>query len=321
MIRKQFDEIPVSTKTFIVMTNLTLDIANIYETLPITDYIVVQKKRGRKKKNALPDPNADLATGSIITLEYLGQIRGVILKKKKSTDGNTYFRNSVTVVMIVDGKKINFKMSKNGKFQMTGCKSDSHAEKCVKGIWNLIRSDTSLYTLPDPKDPTKRCKDPTGVPLTMIFIPAMRNIDFGLGFCVDREALDEYFNSYTKYCSLLETSIGYTGVNIKGPVSKNITDLMLKRVECKNDRIISMDIAQPDSDIRTEINYVDYLNLLPPKDKVKQLKKERYNTFLVFHSGKVIMSSLCEDFARDEYYNFLDIINKNRDQFEEKLIE
>ena len=64
-----FDDIKVSTKTFIVMTNISLNIDNLFKFLPITDYILVPKRRGRKKKNEPDDPNKNLLSGSIITLE------------------------------------------------------------------------------------------------------------------------------------------------------------------------------------------------------------------------------------------------------------
>ena len=47
----EFEDIKVSTKTFIVMTNLVINLKNLFEFLPITDYAFVPKKRGRKKKN------------------------------------------------------------------------------------------------------------------------------------------------------------------------------------------------------------------------------------------------------------------------------
>ena len=43
--------------------------------------------------------------------------------------------------------------------------------------------------------------------------------------------------------------------------------------------------------------------------KAAKLKHTRYNTFLVFHSGKIIQSGLSADFMRDDYYEFCDIIN------------
>jgi len=295
----KFEDIPVSTKTFIVMTNITLNIKKLFDFLPITDYVLVPKRRGRKKKNTVTDPNKNISDGSIITIDLANNVRGVVLKKKKKKDGKStdYFRNSVTIVMVIDGKKINFKISNNGKFQMTGCKKDTHAERCVKYIWNYIKDTKDIYTLGENES------------FKAIFIPAMRNIDFSLGFILDREKLDEYFNTFTQYCSLLETSIGYTGVNIKIPVKKAITDLSIKELVYK----------ESDWMVPKTIPYQTYLDTLKPKERQKKLDKERFNTFLVFHSGKVIMSSMCEEFARDTYYEFLDIIKNNYKQFEEKL--
>ena len=203
----------------------------------------------------------------------------------------------MTVVMVVDGKKINFKMSRNGKFQMTGCKLDKQAEDCVKHIWDYIKDEKDIYTLPEKE------------PFEALFIPAMRNIDFSLGFVLDREKLDEYFNTSTPYYSLLETSIGYTGVNIKIPVNKPITDLKIRKITWKNGKWLKPKL----------VLFEEYLDRLNPKDKQKKLDKERFNTLLVFHSGKVIESSMCEEFARDCYHEFIKIIRENFKVFEERL--
>lgn len=295
----QFESIPVSTKTFIVMTNLRIDINKLFHFLPITTYVVVPKRRGRKKKIVTVDPNKDIPTGSIITVDLANAVRGVLLKKKKKKDGkqSDYFRNSITIIMIIEGKKINFKISQNGKFQMTGCKHDGQAEECVKNIWEYIRDAKHLYSIPEKQS------------FQAVFIPAMRNIDFSLGFILDREKLDEYFNTRTDYHSLLETSIGYTGVNIKIPVRKPITDLKIKKIRCRKG------VWQR----KCSIPYQAYLDTLKPKERQKKVEKERYNTFLVFHSGKVIMSSMCEEFAHDTYYEFLNIIRTNHRLFEEQL--
>lgn len=300
LVFPKFEDIPVSTKTFIVMSNVCLNIKNLYDFLPITEYVVIPKRRGRKKKNIPLDPNKNIPDGSIITVDLANNIRGVSLKKKKKKDGKStdYFRNSITIVMIMDGKKINFKISNNGKFQMTGIKKDIHAENCVKAIWNLIKDKKNIYTISE------------NVDFQALFIPAMRNIDFSLGFILDREKLDGYFNTNTNYCSLLETSIGYTGVNIKIPVSKPITDLQIKELVYKENKWLEPKM----------ISYESYLNTLKLKDREKKLLKDRFNTFLVFHSGKVIMSSMCEDFARDTYYEFVDIIKRNYKEFQESLL-
>jgi len=312
-----FDGIPVSTKTFVVVTNLIFDIDKLFEYLPCMDYVLIPKKRGRKKKIEPDDPNKNIPSGSIITLEYQNKIRGVDLKKKNNEKKNkekkkrgTYFRNSITIVMIIDNKKINFKVSRNGKFQMTGCKYDIQSEKCVKYIWGYINKSTGIYNIQENLVPNKQ-NDNIQKSLKIIFIPAMRNIDFALNFFVDREKLDEYFNTSTNYHSLLETSFGYTGVNIKIPIVKSIYNLMLKKIEFVNN-----DWLDP-----VFVPYIEYLDMLSEKDASKKLKKQRYNTFLVFHSGKVIMSGMEETFMKDVYYEFLDIIRKSYHIIEEKLEE
>jgi TATA-box binding protein (TBP) (component of TFIID and TFIIIB) len=294
-VYKKFNDIPVSTKTFIVNTNISINIRELFNILPITEYIVIPKKRGRKKKTNVQDPNKNIKNGSIITLDLENNIRGVLLKKRKKKEGTTtdYFRNSITVVMVIDGKKINFKVSRNGKFQMTGCKYDRQSEDCIKFIWEYIK-DTDCYTM-------------EGDHFSAIFLPAMRNIDFNLGFVVDRQKIDNYFNTNTDYYSLLETSIGYTGANIKIPVKKDLSYVKVKKLIYE----------EKDWNEDTFMSYMDYLELLKDKDKEKKISKDRYNTFLVFRSGKVIMSSMCEEFARDTYYDFLGIIFRNMEDFRE----
>lgn len=310
IIFQDFDKIKVSTKTFIVMTNITLNIDKLFNKLPITSYIVIPKKRGRKKKVIQIDPNLGIKSGSIITLEYETKLRGVDLKKKKKkkSSRNNYFRNSVTVIMIIDDKKINFKISRNGKFQITGCKFDDHAEKCVKYIWDYIKDDDDIFKFNN-YDIDSDSDDEEENIMKATFIPAMRNIDFGLGFLVDREKLDRYFNVNTRYHSLLEPSFGYTGVNIKIPIVDDILKLNLKQLRNKNGKWIKP----------ATITYNDYLQYLPQKERLKKTRKDRYNTFLVFHSGKVIMSGLEASFMRDTYYEFGDIINDCSNIIREKL--
>ena len=142
-----FSDITVSTKTFTATTNLTIDIKKLFQFLPITEYIVIPKKRGRKKKGLQPNPNKNITPGSIITIKCEGEIRGVEInpKKKKGGRNKKWFRNSITVVIILD-KPINFKVCRNGTFQMTGCKTHEHAESCVKTPVELYtRSEGFVY--------------------------------------------------------------------------------------------------------------------------------------------------------------------------------
>jgi TATA-box binding protein (TBP) (component of TFIID and TFIIIB) len=296
-----FDDIKVSTKTFTATTNLTIKIDKLFHKLPITPYVVIPKKRGRKKKCEQIDPNKDIKNGSIVTVKHEGDIRGVELKPKKIKTGKKkkWFRNSITVVIILD-KPINFKVCRNGTFQMTGCKTHEHAELCVKYIWGYMKDYTEIYSFTH------------GTSLETLFIPSMRNIDFSLGFLVDREKLNRYMCSQQEFHCLLETSFGYTGVNIKVPLTEDIAKMEIKKLSYNDD--------DPENKWNeTSTTYQEYLDLLSIKDREAKMADERYNTFLVFHSGKVIMSGLTADFMREVYYYFLSIIRKAFDKIEERL--
>jgi len=298
LVFPSFDDIKVSTKTFTATTNLNIEIEKLYQKLPITSYVVTPKKRGRKKKCDQVDQNKFIKPGSIVTVKYENEIRGVELKPKKMKAGKKkkWFRNSVTVVIILD-KPINFKVCRNGTFQMTGCKSHEHADKCVQYIWEYIKDFNDIYSFT------------RGTNLETIVIPSMRNIDFSLGFIVDREKLNRYMCTQKEFHCLLETSFGYTGVNIKVPLEKDITTMKVKKITEKNG-------------IFNECwtTYQEYIDILSPKEREVKLQADRHNTFLVFHSGKVIMSGLTADFMRDVYYFFLSIIRSAFEKIEERLV-
>lgn len=300
----KFEDIEVSTKTIIAVTNLLLDIGKLFESLPITDYQVVPKRRGRKKRDAPADPNINVPMGSIITLKYQGNLRGVDLKngKKSKSAKKGYFRNSLTVVMLVDNKILNFKISDNGKFQITGCKKDEHAFSLIQTFYQIIRSHNlqDCYRLEED--------------FYAVFITVMTNIDFNLGFQINRENLDKWINNRTDYNSLLETSFGYTGVNIKIPFSMP-RDLYLKK--------LNHNLDENNNDVWKEsrISYICYLDILTDKERRKEINKSRYNTFLVFHSGNCIFSSMHKDFMKIYYEEFLSIVQDCRQYIEENVVK
>jgi hypothetical protein len=84
LVFPEFDDIKVSTKTFIVKTNITINLEKLFNFLPVTDYIMIPKKRGRKKKVEHVNPNKDIADGSIITMKFENNLKGVDLKEKKT---------------------------------------------------------------------------------------------------------------------------------------------------------------------------------------------------------------------------------------------
>lgn len=317
---KPFDEIETSTKTVIAITNCIFDLNEIYRYFPVTPYVLEDKKRSRKKMDDSYAKNMVIPDGSVIRMQYKNNVKGVVSPKNKKKDKETFFLNSITLVLIIkesgspskrisqtsssDGiqqhnKKINVKVSKNGKLQLTGIKSDDHFVESVRHIFKYmdqLKSYTGkeIYEISNGEEFPK-----------IIFNVVMKNIDFNLNFSVDRESLDMFINENTEYFSLFESSIN-TGVNIKkeslNPYDSNMICLKIKKDE---------------SEI-TSVLYSDYFELLDEKEKQKLLKKKKKFTFLVFQSGSCILSGSGGDMKKT-YEEFMCIMNANQQVFEEKL--
>ena len=292
---REFNDIPVSTRTFTATSNVIIDMKAFFDLIEITPYTVIPKKRGRRKKTNIDDPNKDIPYGSIITAKFESHIKGVDMKANKPT--KKWFRNSITLVMVCD-KILNFKVCKNGTLQMTGCKTVEHAKLCVKRLWGLIKQNPSIYNMKGDK-------------FTTLIIPSMRNIDFSIDYLVDREKLNSYMVSSIQSHCLLETSFGYTGVNIKFPVTTDINQIEIYKLEGDHTSVWEDTLS----------TYSEFAELVS-KTQVQQNRKKRtrYNTFLVFHSGKVIMSGMSPEVMVGTYYIFRDIMTRARPEVEEKLI-
>ena len=295
-----FSDIKISTETIIAVSNLTFDLNLLYNYLPVTDYVVVKRKRGRKKKVETVNPNEHIKNGAIISVQNKTNVRGAVLKKKK--ESKTYFLNSITVILVIEkGKIINTKISKNGKFQITGCKDTSHFLKAIQYIYKHIKdSERQIGETICSLKPDSQYSHPK-----IIFNIVMKNIDFKVGFSIQRDKLDTFISVNTNFHSHYEGSIT-TGVNIKIK-SKTPYDKQLECLDIVNDNFIC-----------SRVDYSEYLSLLEEKEKLKEIKKEKYHTFLVFCSGSIIQSGSGPE-MENVYNDFMKILMTNREHFEEKL--
>lgn len=313
----KFDDIAVSTKTVIAVTNLIIDIEKFHKYLAYADYTVVKKKRGRRKKSFFEDPNAHIPKGSFITLKYKLDVRGVNLKAKKQS--KTYFLHSETTVAVLSDKLLNVKVSRNGKLQMTGCQSEFHQVEYVQHLYqHLLDAEEwtgeKLFAFNDgriienkeiksiePFLPRREDQE-----LSVIFRGVMKNIDFDIGFQIRRNPLSYFINRKnrkTGYIAIYESSMG-PSVNIKLPTVVK-RDPFLDRMRIFDDQIV-----------HDKIPYEDYYNMLNPKEQKDDKEKEDFHTFLVFATGSIIMSSQGPDMEKT-FYQFIDILIKNRHYFEE----
>ena len=285
------EAIPVSTKTIIATSNLYVDIRSVFEKI----------EPGVVKNQEV----------TLLTLYFQNNIRGDTTCFKKTP--KKCFRNAVNaVVRVQDGKLINFKLSKNGKFQLTGCKNEKHAILAVAFfIESLFQYCPEAVTI-EPKPVSPRTDE-----VWVAFHTVMTNIDFSLGFCVDRQKLDHVLNEETPFHSLLETSFGYTGVNIKFQVESPWWKQKAPVLRIPVESLRTADEKETPSprpwitSMETLENYLD----LTPENK----QKKRYNTFLVFHSGNVIMSGMMRSTMEPHYLMFMDLIRQCRPKIEEKI--
>ena len=310
-----FDDIVAYTKTFIAVLNIDINLLQVFENFVITNWIIVKKRRGRIRKgqeNKYAFLNKDVPNGSIISIKYKNLLKGVNLSKKKKCDKcyeicncKKYFRNALTIIILTENKPINIKISTNGKIQMTGCKSSAQAYISLWYIWGKLKNHPSTYTFKNEHDFLPQCNTPNK--LTCVLIPAMRNIDFSVGFKIDRRKFDNFINQHTQYNSLFETSFGYTGVNMKIQISQ-------QDIDSQTIKLITYPEEQTGLVIVKKILYKEYISF------ANIVTKKKTNTFLIFHSGNVIMSGMSYHLMKSTFDIFNNLVINNRDKIEEKII-
>ena len=301
---KDFDNINISTTTVIASTNLEIKLEWLYTVLPVTtiDISGVTIKTTKDFQNHVI--NLDPPYGSITMVQYKNDLKGFkIMKKKKK-----FFRNALSIVMYV-GKLITIKIPTKGKLQMTGCITDDHSELCIKYFWDILSKLPNSNVVELGELESYKLIETNYLQTTLRTV--MTDIVFNLGFNVNRQNLDRYMNRCTDFNSLLETSFGYTGVNIKIPF------------ELDNDikSITSLKCNEMGTWEKSVLSFGGYLKTLETKDHQKEISKKRRNTFLVFHSGTAIMSGMTAYYMKDVYNKFNDILQNARDEIEEHIVD
>jgi TATA-box binding protein (TBP) (component of TFIID and TFIIIB) len=207
------------------------------------------------------------------------------LKKSKSLRCSSI--NAVIIdVQILPAKIINIKVYSNGKFHITGVRDVHQAELGIFEIFKAIPKETYEIIPPESK-------------VVIYFKTVMKNINFDIGFCVRREKVDEFFHDSTDFVTSFESSIN-SGVTLKYPL-------------------------KDDNEIMTEVITIDpnlkfyFEEKIPTEEKKLELtfgKSEKFHSFRVFRSGKVIFSSRGKEF--EEVFNlFMKIMNENKEILKE----
>lgn len=280
-----FSDYPISTQTLIISTNIIVNCDQFFNSIQCQP---IQTPLKGKNRMLVQNSDVHLKDGTIVFVQYKTDYKGIPFKKLTER----YFLNSVTIIMKIDIKYVNIKVSNKGKLQITGCSKDEYIFIILNNFWSYIRLKPNLWSFQN--------VDHNNI-FEAIIIPVMCNINFSLDFQINREALDMIIKTKTEYRSILEPSDGYVGVNIKINVQDEpLENVLLTKYKYSGEKY---DISQ--------LKYMDYIYTLTQKEQRKKLSKCINNTFLVFYSGKVIMSGGISKINRKKAYDiFMDILNE-----------
>lgn len=278
-----FTEISVSTQTFTVRSNIDhIELNDFYNVLePVTK------------------PFNDKA--SILCVKYKEQKKGsdpekdTKLKRRRSIEQEippktTNFLNCVTLIVQVE-KRINIKIFRNGVFQLTGCKNINNVRQCL----NMILIE--LFK-------TKCFRFEIGFDDFVIYIKsAMRNIDFDLGFKINRILLaNRLANIFQDDDDIIIPDAIGNKMDVKIKVRINREEL---------EKLCVIKITHPTSEKSQEeiIMYKDCLRIIEPK-KLETKLRDKFITISVFQNGKVLLSAM-DEFIQEKYYKwFISLIKR-----------
>jgi len=336
----EFDNLKTSTCTVMVYSNMLFNLNNIFINIPIYPIetpLTKKKKNIDKKQIVVPYGKViSLRNG----LNYRGVdlkknekywcVANCRLTKKKGnqdvkvltviecphkyadsdintitfycTNCNKYyslkdikniptFLNQVTIVLSIGTINLNIMLFKDN-FKIAGCKNYEDAITATKLIWNYISKIKDSFTF---KDDYKNAY--------FEFRLVMRNVDFKLGFIIDRIKLNNIMNT-KKYENKIHIcqceSTGHTNVNIK---------------------ILSEKPPNFEFDTLTYPTGSDEPVLAKTKETLfsKNKKKNEYVTFIIFSSSEIILSGKYYKSMKSLYEFFIPEIVKNKHLIEEKL--
>ena len=125
------------------------------------------------------------------------------------------------------------------------------------------------------------------------------NLVFNTGYEIDRKKLSDIINQDKNFYNLFETNFGYTGMNVKLPLE---------------DKMLPSTIPFYQFNVGKKEWKIDRCSF----NKTSQKKK--FNTFLIFHSGKIIMSGMCETTMEKHYSFFRKFLQQHANEIKEVIL-
>lgn len=288
LVFPHFDDIEVSTQTFVVDSNLvSIDLSSLFLAVPFSSEMINLSYQDRVR---VPEKEDDVF--------YCGRRCCLMHEGSPPTDPpqktKRNFLNCISVNISVE-KKINMKIFNNGVFQLTGCKRWEQARSCVLIMWRQMSSLASFYSFGLFPHPT----------IQLYFRSVMRNFNFNLPIRIHRENFGLHVHHNTE-CKVLPITKGYMGVKLK-ILLPDVSDLPVRHVTAERDG----QIVGSEGETRV-MTYEYFLKHIMERQEKK--KVPRYISMSVFENGKVLMSGMDAVFQRPHYNWFVDYIRENKEK-------
>ena len=218
----------------------------------------------------------------------------------------TGFKNAFICDMYLDEpspKTISLKICKNGSFQFTGCITVTHAYNAIKYILNIVRE---LYKQP---------------PCNIIIYEVMSNYRVDLNRTIKQCQLLKFFKkgqeTFDDPKSIIpkitdeSTSLYPIPTESFDPSFKCFRSTSCAALNCKylldTNEVLQRPVYQYDEN--GFICQKPYVECISQKELQREQMKDYYITFLIFESGKVIISGINESIINRIYSNFIKYLN------------
>jgi TATA-box binding protein (TBP) (component of TFIID and TFIIIB) len=224
--------------------------------------------------------------------------------------GNCYNKNQcssinavILDVVVTLQKVLNVKLYTNGKFHITGARYEEQAQDLVLTVFKELTPD--MYFVRKDIDGNIESTEDRGNKIIVYFKTVMKNVNADIGYYIDREKLSEYFRTQTDFITSFESSVG-PGVSLKYKLiddDEKLVPTIIIPCETEKDKQTFKYYLLGTTDI-SEI----------PNNVLKFGKRDKYHSFRIFRSGKVIFSSRGAE-MKSVYDKFLKIVQDHKDEF------
>ena len=201
-------------------------------------------------------------------------------KKRKVKPNPKNFLNCISLTFRSGCKKVNLKLFKNGVIQLTGCKGADHSKSALLSFWKVVRKTTLQHRFDY---------------LECYLVSVMRNINFNLGFPIDREKLGNYVVNNSNSYGISQVVGGFIGTRFVIPV-ESIKDMPVYRIKIENEE----DIEEGGT-----VKYEEFAN---PNSGAK-----KYITVTIFQTGRVLFSGPHEKYQDPVIDWFFSLVEKIAD--------